>query len=117
MRMSDRPPDTNGIYPGTEVFDRDFTEAALRDKIADYRILHIATHGTFVPGNPEDSFLLLGDGTHLSIPTIRTMTAMARTHLVVLSACETGKGGIDKEGLEVASIGHYFLLNRAQEYS
>lgn len=114
IRAADRPKDPNGIYPGLELFDRDFTETALRQNVSDYRILHIATHGQFVPGNPEDSFLVLGDGQKLSIPTIRSITALANTHLVVLSACETGKGGIDKEGLEVAGIGHYFLLSGAK---
>ena len=103
-----------GIYPGVKLFDRDFTETALRNNIADHRILHIATHGSFVPGNPEDSFLVLGDGKKLSISTIQSMTALANTHLVVLSACETGKGGVDKEGIEVAGIGHYFLLSGAK---
>ena len=42
------------------------------------------------------------------------MKALANTHLVVLSACETGKGGVDKEGLEVAGMGHYFMLGGAK---
>ena len=104
---------TSGIYPGTKLFDREFTETALRNNIADHRILHIATHGSFVPGNPEDSFLVLGDGKKLSISTIQSM-ALAETHLVVLSACETGKGGVDKEGIEVAGLGHYFLRSGAK---
>ncbi|MFM2432823.1 MAG: hypothetical protein RLZZ511_4037 [Cyanobacteriota bacterium] len=114
IRSTDNPKDPNGIYPGRELFDQNFTEDALRFNVADYRILHIATHGSFVPGNPEDSFLVLGDGKKLSIPSIRSLTALANTHLVVLSACETGKGGIDKEGIEVAGIGHYFLLSGAK---
>jgi len=114
IRNSERPQDAIGIYPGLKLFDRDFTETALREKVADYRILHIATHGQFISGNPEDSFLIMGDGSKLSIPTIQSMTALANTHLVVLSACETGKGGVDKEGLEVAGIGHYFLLSGAK---
>ena len=103
-----------GPYPGLKLFDRNFTETSLRDNLARHRILHIATHGQFVSGNPEDSFLILGDGQKLSIPTIKTMTDLRDTHLVVLSACETGKGGADKEGIEVAGIGHYFLLNGAK---
>ncbi|KAM3100101.1 CHAT domain-containing protein [Phormidesmis sp. 146-12] len=114
IRHTARPQDPNGIYPGLELFDLDFTETVLREKVADYRILHIATHGSFVPGNPEDSFLVLGNGKRLSIPSIKSMTSLANTHLVVLSACETGKGGVDKEGLEVAGIGHYFLLSGAK---
>ena len=114
IKSKDTSKNLGGIYPGIKLFDRDFTETALRNNIADHRILHIATHGSFVPGNPEDSFLVLGDGKKLSIPTIQSMTALANTHLVVLSACETGKGGVDKEGIEVAGIGHYFLLSGAK---
>ena len=105
---------TTGPYPGMKLFDRDFTETSLRQNISDHRILHIATHGKFVSGNPEDSFLVMGDGQQLSISSIKSMTALANTHLVVLSACETGKGGVDKEGIEVAGIGHYFLLGGAK---
>ena len=104
----------DGIYPGLKLFNQDFTEQSLRDNISGRRILHIATHGSFVPGNPEDSFLVLGNGQKLSIPAIRSITDLANTHLVVLSACETGKGGVDKEGIEVAGLGHYFLLSGAK---
>jgi CHAT domain-containing protein len=105
---------TTGLYPGTKLFDRDFTETSLRKNMSAHRILHIATHGQFVSGNPEDSYLLLGDGTKLSIPNIKSMTDLKNTHLVVLSACETGKGGVNKEGIEVAGMGHYFLLGGAK---
>ncbi len=108
------PPTPTGLYPGLKLFNTQFTEAALRENIADHRILHIATHGSFTTTNPENSFLLLGNGQKLSIPIIRTMKSLAGTHLVVLSACKTGKGGIDKEGLEVAGMGHYFLLGGAK---
>ena len=102
------------IFPGMTRFDQNFTETTIRENISDHRILHIATHGTFNTNDPNNSFLLLGDGKQLSIPTIESMKNLAGTHLVVLSACETGKGGIDKEGLEVAGMGHYFMLGGAK---
>jgi len=107
-------PTSNALYPGLKLFNTQFTEAALRENIGDHRILHIATHGSFTTNDPENSFLLLGNGKKLNIPIIRTMKALANTHLVVLSACETGKGGVDKEGLEVAGMGHYFMLGGAK---
>jgi CHAT domain-containing protein len=108
-----QPKTTTGLYPGLALFDRDFTETVL-DDISRYRILHIATHGQFVSGKPEDSFLVMGDGNHLSIHSIGAKANFANTHLVVLSACETGKGGPDSEGLEVSGIGNAFLLGGAK---
>ena len=112
IRTSDQS--TAGLFPGLKFFDRDFTETALRENITDHRILHIATHGSFLTSNPDESFLLLGNGKKLSIPTIESMKNLAGTHLVVLSACETGKGGMNSEGLEVAGMGHYFLKGGAK---
>ena len=103
----------NKIFPGMKRFDQDFTEAALRENITDHRILHIATHGTFAE-DPNDSFLLLGNGKKLTIPAIESMKNLAGTHLVVLSACETGKGGMTTEGMEVAGLGHFFLRSGAK---
>ena len=102
------PDDDAGIFPGDEKFDDAFDQSAFDDLI-DYRILHIATHGQFVSGNPDDSFLLLGNGEPLKIPEIQTMADLGGIHLAVLSACETAKGGIDKEGIEVSGLSYYFL--------
>ncbi|NJN30167.1 MAG: CHAT domain-containing protein [Synechococcales cyanobacterium RM1_1_8] len=104
----DSPDDSAGIFPGDEKFDQAFDQSAFDDLI-DYRILHIATHGQFVSGNPDDSFLLLGNGERLKIPEIQTMADLGGIHLAVLSACETAKGGIDKEGIEVSGLSYYFL--------
>jgi CHAT domain-containing protein/Flp pilus assembly protein TadD len=106
----DSPEDQIGLFPGDVKFNQAFTQAAFNDLI-DYRILHIATHGKFVTGNPEDSFLLLGNGEPLKIPVIQTMTDLGGIHLAVLSACETAKGGIDKEGIEVSGLSYYFLTS------
>ena len=42
------------------------------------------------------------------------MKNLAGTHLVVLSACETRKGGMTIEGMEVAGLGHFFLRSGAK---
>ncbi|MEH2033521.1 MAG: CHAT domain-containing protein [Nostoc sp.] len=88
----------NGIYPGLPLINKDFTKDAFKYLI-DYRILHIATHAQFISQNPEDSFLLLGDGNQFKIPEVKNLTDLGGIHLVVLSACETARGGEDKEGL------------------
>lgn len=72
-------------------------------------MLHIATHGEFVPGLAESSYLLLGDR-KLTIPEINTLHNLSKVHLAVLSACETALGGPDAEGLELAGLGYYFTV-------
>jgi len=104
------PADQTGIYPGDSLLNTEFTFESLRDSLQDQQILHIATHGQFVPCQPEDSFLLLGDGARLPIPDIRILgDYLEEVHLVVLSACETGLGGAQADGLEIAGMSYYFL--------
>jgi CHAT domain-containing protein/uncharacterized UPF0146 family protein len=105
--------DQQGIYPGQELLNDLFTADTLRQTLQNYRVLHIATHGKFVPVNPDKSFLLLGDGNQLEIPRIRTMQNLRNIDLVVLSACETALGGADRDGVEIAGISSYFLRKGA----
>ncbi len=67
-----------------------------------------------MPGRPEESYLLLGDGEKLTIPRIETLQDLVDTHLVVLSACETALGGSDQDGVEIAGISYYFLNQGAK---
>lgn len=101
--------DNQGIYRGEKFLNSAFNFPALQDNLLNHQILHIATHGQFVPGRPDDSFLLLGTGEQLKIPDIRTLQDLTDIHLVVLSACETALGGPDQDGVEIAGISYYFL--------
>ncbi|MBD2226962.1 CHAT domain-containing protein [Calothrix anomala FACHB-343] len=103
----------NGIYPGLSLINKDFTKDAFKYLI-DHRILHVATHAQFISQNPDDSFLLLGDGNPFKIPQVKTLTDLGGIHLVVLSACETARGGEDKEGIEVSGLSYYFLTSGAK---
>lgn len=76
--------------------------------------MHVATHGKFVPGRPEDSFLELGTGEKLTIPEIEILPDLDDVHLVVLSACETALGGPDQDGVEISGISYYFLNGGAK---
>jgi CHAT domain-containing protein/Tfp pilus assembly protein PilF len=108
--------DPLGIYPGQVLLDDAFTLEALKENVRNYRILHMATHAAFVPGRAEDSFVVLGDGSQLTIRDIEAMERrLTNLHLVVLSACQTALGGSAGDGTEIAGISSYFLeIGRAE---
>lgn len=105
--------DPEGIYPGQEFLNKSFDLFALRDNIAGHQVVHIATHGKFVPGPANKSYLLLGTGERLAIPDIEAWLNLQDVDLVVLSACETALGGPGLNGKEIAGIGYYFLKQGA----
>lgn len=104
-----QPNDTKGIYPGLEFLNQDFNWRSLRDNLLGHKLLHIATHGEFVPGSPDASYLLLGTGEKLAIPKITTLQDLGNVSLVVLSACETALAGTGQDGTEINGISYYFL--------
>ncbi|MBE9128964.1 MULTISPECIES: CHAT domain-containing protein [unclassified Coleofasciculus] len=106
--------DPIGIYPGLEFLNKAFDYKALRDNLAGHLILHIATHGQFVPGSAYESYLLLGNGEKLPIPDIQTLRDLGKIHLVVLSACETALGDTGQDGTEIAGLSSYFINGGVQ---
>jgi CHAT domain-containing protein len=109
-----KPNDTKGIYPGDEFLNQQFDYRALRDNLKGRKILHIATHGVFVPGRQNESYLVLGTGEKLPISKIENLEDLSDVHLVVLSACETALGETAKDGIEISGISFYFLNRRAK---
>lgn len=88
------------------VLNGGFNAKALKASLTDPKpVLHIASHFAVVPGNDAQSFLLLGDGTHLTLSELNRNPeyAMAGIELVALSACETAIGaegtGVEVEGM------------------
>jgi CHAT domain-containing protein len=62
----------------------------------------------FKPGTAADSYLLLGDGTHLTLEDVRTDPRLRfdGVDLLTLSACETAVAeGQDVDGAEVEGLG------------
>jgi len=106
--------DSKGVYPGLEFLNQDFNLDALQNNLYGRQILHVATHGEFVPGSFDDSYLLLGTGDKLAIPEIENLNDLTDVHLVVLSACETALGEPGQDGVEIAGISHYFLARGAE---
>ncbi len=113
IRETERTDDTVGLYSGRKLLNEAFTFESLQDALADTQLLHIATHGEFVPGNRDASYLLMGNDQKLPIPDIETLgTYLEDVHLAVLSACQTALGGPDEEGIEIAGLGYYFLKSQ-----
>ena len=67
-------------------------------------MLHVGTHFRLRPGNALRSYLLLGDGSELTLDAMSALDFNA-IDLVTLSACETGMGGANTDdGREVEGL-------------
>lgn len=95
--------DDIGVFDTEPVIDESFTRDVFRASLADAPgIVHIASHFSLQPGDTDNSFLLLGDGNHLSLSDISLDFEFDGVDLLTLSACSTGLGG---DGSEVDSFG------------
>lgn len=97
--------------PETEILlDAEFNRANLETQLNGQTIVHLATHAAFVPGQPENSFVLLGDGDTITLKELRHWS-LPNVDLVVLSACQTGISHIE-EGVEILGMG--FQVQRTE---
>ena len=95
------PDDSSVLYDGE--FTADSFRRALNRKPP---VVHVASHFTFRPGTERDSYLLLGDGTHLALNRVREEYRFDGVDLVALSACQTAMGGGENgRGREVEGLG------------
>jgi CHAT domain-containing protein len=108
------PTDSKGIYPGNKFLDEKFNYRTLQNNLGGHKILHLATHGVFLSGRRDESYLLLGTGEKLAIPQIDNLEALSNIHLVVLSACETALGETGNDGIEISGISNSFLNRQAK---
>lgn len=108
VRDGNKPGET-GIFSGRRLMNRDFTAAAFSDSLAGARgrkfnAVHMASH--FRLGDDRSSsFLLLGDGTTLSLEAISRSPRISfgGVELVTLSACNTAFG-TNSTGREIDSL-------------
>lgn len=96
-------PGDGGVLDGEIELDAEFTQQSMRQILLKrYPVVHIASHFTFQPGNDANSFLLMGDGGHLSLAELKTSANLfGGVQLLTLSACNTGVG----DGAEVEGFG------------
>ncbi len=92
------------LMPDTvALFDQSFTPDTVIGEANNHQIVHLATHAKFLSGQPEDSFVLFGDG---SIVTMRELGdwQLSDVELVVFSACQTAMS-VDGDGKEILGLG------------
>jgi CHAT domain-containing protein len=96
-------PGDAGVLAGEIKLNGAFTQQALRETLGKgYAVVHIASHFRFQPGNEMQSYLLLGDGGHLSLAELKSSENLfGGVQLLTLSACNTGMG----DGTEVEGFG------------
>lgn len=108
VREGNKPGET-GIFNGRRLMNKDFTAAAFSASLAGasgrkFNAVHMASH--FRLGDDRSSsFLLLGDGTTLSLETISRSSGISfgGVELVTLSACNTAFG-TNSTGREIDSL-------------
>jgi CHAT domain-containing protein/tetratricopeptide (TPR) repeat protein len=98
---------SQGVLPGKieldEAFNVESFKAGLRER---FPLVHVASHFQFEPGNETDSYLLLGDGSRLSLAQIKiAQNLFGGVDLLTLSACNTATGGAGGDGKEVEGFG------------
>ncbi|MEM9218949.1 MAG: CHAT domain-containing protein, partial [Cyanobacteria bacterium P01_F01_bin.150] len=78
----------------TKLINNEFSRADTEPIMDSHTIVHLATHAAFVQGSPNDSFILFGNGEHVTLEEIKRWRGrFNQVDLFVLSACETGVGG------------------------
>jgi CHAT domain-containing protein len=96
-----------GAISGKSLFDEEFTEKTFKERLAQrFKVVHIASHFSFRPGDMTKSFLLLGDGTALTMDKFKTSPQLRFTgvELLTLSACDTAVSEPNADGKEVESF-------------
>jgi CHAT domain-containing protein len=101
------PSSGKGALKGEGFADSAFTERRFKELLAgprDFSVLHIGTHFRLRSGNALRSFLLLGDGSKLTLDALGELDFSA-IDVVTLSACETGLGGSrTDDGREIEAL-------------
>ncbi|MDQ7824597.1 MAG: CHAT domain-containing protein [Candidatus Eremiobacteraeota bacterium] len=82
------------IYKDADVFkEKDFSLSNVLKVLKEKNVLHFATHGMLNDNTPENSCLVTSSGINISVDKILGFQDQKmQANLVVMSACQTGKG-------------------------
>ena len=99
--------DSDGVLPGVIYLDNAFSRHAFESLLLQgYPVIHIASHFELKPGTKKSSYLLLGDGTTLSLAEIKdSHYDFNGVDMLTLSACNTAVSASGTSGSEVESFG------------
>lgn len=95
--------DPDGELPGVVLLDDAFSFASLAQVLEKqvHNAIHIASHFVLGPGGEDQSYLLLGDGSRLTLEDIRYDLRFDGVDLLSLSACNTAVGDRASDGREI----------------
>lgn len=95
-----------GVVSGIIRLDEAFSSDAFREALsAHYSVIHIASHFVFQAAQEASSYLLLGDGSKLTLAELSRWN-FEGVELMVLSACDTAAGGgHEQSGREIEGLG------------
>jgi CHAT domain-containing protein/Tfp pilus assembly protein PilF len=92
-----------GVLDGEVLPDAKFTKITMLAALKQKRpLVHISSHFAFRPGDEARSFLLLGDGTAMTLEEMKQQTDLfAGVELLTLSACNTAAQQAGANGREI----------------
>jgi len=96
----------------TKLLDQQFNKDIV-SQMNDYSVVHLATHAAFLVGQPEESFILFGNGDRATLRDVKNWR-LPNVDLVVLSACETGLGDKLGDGREILGFGYQMQQTSAR---
>ena len=110
------PLDQDGVLPGVIYLDELFTQEAIESVLSEeYPVMHIASHFELTPGTIQNSHLVLGNGTTLTLAKIREYGYdFGSIEMLTLSACNTAVGGTEADGSEVESFANLAQMHGAK---
>jgi CHAT domain-containing protein/uncharacterized protein HemY len=84
--------------------ENQFSRQAVESKFKNHNVLHFATHAALNSGNPDQSYIIFGNGDRIHLNEIDDWQ-IPNMELMVLSACQTGFSEI-ANGIEILGFGY-----------